>query len=148
MESLPWFWIWLILAALLCIGEMLTLSFFLLPFAVGAAVSAIASILGGDVLVQWILFIVVSIVSLVAMRPLVKRITKPVDGRTGVERLIGAVGEVIEGEAPQGLIRIRVEREEWNASTTDGSRPGPGSNVIVNGIDGTRLIVSERKAWQ
>jgi membrane protein implicated in regulation of membrane protease activity len=147
MESLPWFWIWLVLAAALCIGEMFTLSFFLLPFAIGAAVSAIAHILGADLLVQWILFVAVSVLALIALRPVVKRITKNVDGRTGAERLIGSVGEVIEGDAPQGLVRIRVEREEWNASVEDGSQLAIGTPVVVHKIDGTRLIVSERKGF-
>ena len=142
MEALPWFWIWVLLAAVLCIGEMFTLSFFLLPFAVGAAVTAIANVLGANVIVQWVIFVVVSVVALVALRPVARRITKPTNIRSGVERLIGSVGEVIEGQAPEGLIRIRVEREEWNASFEDGCRPDIGSKVKVIGVDGTRLIVT------
>ena len=141
MEALPWFWIWVLLAAILCIGEMFTLSFFLLPFAVGAIVTAIACVFGANIVVQWVLFIVVSVVALIALRPVARRITKPNTIRSGAERLVGSIGDVIEGQAPEGLIRIRVEREEWNASVEDCSQPSLGSKVKVIAIDGTRLIV-------
>ena len=147
MDALPWFWIWILLAALLFIGEMFSLSFFMLPFGVGAVVSAIANAFSADIVVQWVLFVVISIAALFALRPVANHLTKRSDVKSGVERLIGCVGEVIEGNAPEGLIRIRVEREEWNASLesggSGGSRLSIGSSVEVTGIEGTRLIVKE-----
>ena len=141
MEALPWFWVWIALAAILFIGEMFTLSFFLLPFAIGAAVAAIANVFGADLVVQWVLFILVSLVALIALRPVANRISNPVNVPSGAERLIGSVGEVIEGKAPEGLVRIRVEREEWNASVEDGGAVAIGSKVKVTAIEGTRLEV-------
>ncbi|MCL1798890.1 MAG: NfeD family protein [Eggerthellaceae bacterium] len=145
MEALPWFWIWVVLAAALCVGEMLTASFFLLPFAVGAGVAAITYALGGGLVAQWLLFIAVSLVALIALRPLANRISKNSGVKSGVERLIGSVGEVIDGQAPGGLVRIRVEREEWNAGTESGALPVIGSLVEVVAIEGTRLIVKEKQ---
>ncbi|MCL1891514.1 MAG: NfeD family protein [Coriobacteriia bacterium] len=141
MEALPWFWIWVILAALLCVGEMLTASFFLLPFGVGAIVAALAAVLGVPLFAQWLIFIVVSVIALFALRPLARRITKNTGVRSGAERLVGLVGEVIDGEAPGGLIRVRVDREEWNANVVDGSKPAVGAPMQVVAIDGTRLVV-------
>jgi len=141
MEALPWFWIWVMLAAGLCIGEMFSLSFYLLPFAVGALAAAIANVLGADLIVQWVLSVAVSIIALAALRPVAKRTTKSVKVRSGVERLIDSVGEVIEGNAPEGLLRIRVEREEWNAEIEGGGKASIGSKVRVTAIDGTRLMV-------
>ncbi|MCL2757113.1 MAG: NfeD family protein [Coriobacteriia bacterium] len=147
MDALPWFWIWVVLAALLCIGEMISLSFFMLPFAIGAAAAAILYAFGVDLLIQWIVFVLVSVAALVALRPVANRITRNTGVKSGVERLIGSIGEVIEGNPPEGLIRIRVEREEWNASVEGGAtaraRLSIGANVEVLAIDGTRLVVRE-----
>ncbi len=73
MEALPWFWIWIVAAAVLFIGEMLSLSFFLLPFAVGAVVAAVISVTGLDLVWQLVAFFAVSIVVLAALRPFARR---------------------------------------------------------------------------
>ena len=141
MEAFPWFWVWIALAAILCVGEMFTLSFFMLPFAIGAAVTAVANAFGANVAVQWVVFVLVSLVALAAMRPVANRITNPVTAPTGAERLVGSVGEVIAGKAPGGLVRVRVEREEWNANIEDGSELDIGAKVKVVALAGTRLTV-------
>ncbi|MDR2492833.1 MAG: NfeD family protein [Coriobacteriales bacterium] len=141
METLPWFWIWVVLAALLCIGEMLTTSFYLLPFAIGAGVAAIANVATGNLVLQWVLFVVVSVIALIAMRPLANRITRATKERSGVERLIGMGGEIVAEKAPAGLQRVRVEREVWNAAVRGGVLLAPGTHVTVVEIGGTYLVV-------
>jgi membrane protein implicated in regulation of membrane protease activity len=95
VEALPWFWIWIVLAAALCVGEMLTMSFFMLPFAAGAAVAAVACVLGAPLWLQFALLIAVSIIALAVLRPLASRITKNNVEKAGVDRLIGSTGVVI-----------------------------------------------------
>ena len=59
-----WSWGWLILAAVLLVGEMVTAGFFLIVFGIGAIGSFLVAVLGGSVLWQWITFLVVSALSL------------------------------------------------------------------------------------
>jgi membrane protein implicated in regulation of membrane protease activity len=141
MEALPWFWIWVVLAAALCVGEMFTAAFFMLPFAVGAAVSAVATALGAPLPLQWLLFIIVSVIALFLLRPFAKRMTIDTTKKSGVDRLIGSTGLIINGNAPEGEARARVDREEWNVLTEDGSVPQVGTRIRVRGVDGTHLIV-------
>jgi membrane protein implicated in regulation of membrane protease activity len=146
MDALPWFWIWVVLAAVLCVGEMFTLSFFLLPFAIGAVIAAVANLVGADLLWQWAIFVVASVIALAALRPVANRVTRETGMRTGSDRLVGVVGEVIEGSPPNGMLRVRADREEWNAQL-EGASPEPsqapdvGAAVEVVAIEGTRLIV-------
>jgi membrane-bound ClpP family serine protease len=59
----------------------------------------------------------------------------------GANRLIGAVGKVLEAVEPihdQG--RVKVETEEWRA-TADVSRIEEGTTVQVIAVRGTRLVV-------
>ena len=144
MYALPWFWIWVVLAALLYVGEMLAASFFLLPFAIGATVSALASFFGADLWLQWLLFVLVSVFALVALRPLAKRLTaKAQPGKSGVDRLIGMTGHIVEGSTPSGEMRARVDREVWNVTLEPTRRLPVDTPVKVLRVDGVHLVVEE-----
>ena len=65
-------WLW-ILAALVCgIVEVMSVSFVFLMFAIGALAAGIAGAFGASLTIQVIVFVVVSIVLLVAARPFLK----------------------------------------------------------------------------
>ncbi len=53
---------WIIIAGICFIGEMLTTGFFLLWFGVGASVSAVLNYLGFDPMIQFIAFILISLI--------------------------------------------------------------------------------------
>jgi membrane protein implicated in regulation of membrane protease activity len=132
------------LAAALYVGEMLTATFFLLPFGIGATFALAANLLGLDLAFQWILFVAASIVALVVLRPLVKRLTANAEQtKSGVDRLIGMTGHIIEGNAPSGENRARVAREVWNVSTEAGDRLAVDTPVKVLRVDGVHLVVEE-----
>lgn len=137
-----WFWVWVLLAAILIIAEMFTASFFLLPFAIGAAAAALLEYLGADVAWQWIAFIGVSGAMLVLLRRYANRLTHEQPVRTGVDRLLGLPGTVIETIDPESAAgRVRVEREEWRAESSSGEKIPSGTQVTVERVVGTRLIV-------
>jgi membrane protein implicated in regulation of membrane protease activity len=123
---------------------MLTTTFFLLPFGVGATLAFVANILGLELWLQWVVFVVVSIVALIVLRPLVKRLTANAEQvKSGVDRLIGMTGHIIEGNAPSGENRARVAREVWNVATETGNQLAVDTPVKVLRVDGVHLIVEE-----
>jgi membrane protein implicated in regulation of membrane protease activity len=139
-----WQWVWLGTAVLFALGEMANPgSFFLLPFAIGAAVAAVLAILGVPVAVGWAAFVIISVGSLFALRPLAQRLDRgeTVEG-IGAKRLIGEQGSVIEaigGAGDLGLVRIN--REEWRAETVEGTSLEAGAPVRVVEVRGTRVVV-------
>ena len=140
-----WRWIWLAAAVVFGLGEMATVgSFFLLPFALGALVAALLAFAGVGLGLEWLAFIVVSVGSLVALRPIVRRLDRdePTEG-IGAKRLIGQPALVLEdikgGIHELGLVRIH--REEWRAESVDGSPVTAGSTVRVVDVRGTRVVV-------
>jgi membrane protein implicated in regulation of membrane protease activity len=144
MSALPWFWIWLVLAAALYIGEMISLTFFLLPFGIGASVAFLSVLFGAEVWLQWVLFVVVSIVALIALRPAYKHLVHKADkAKVGVDRLIGMTGKIIEGNAPSGEMRARVAREVWNVSTDGDDTYAVDTRVKVLRVEGVHLIVEK-----
>lgn len=140
-----WRWVWLVAMAVFAVGEMATPgSFFLAPFAVGAFVAAILAFAGVSVAVEWIVFIAVSIATLLAMRPLARRLDRDaVDHGVGSRRLAGTratVVRAIPGGDDLGL--VRVDREEWRAQSADGTPIPAGATVRVAEVQGTRLLVA------
>ena len=59
-----WRWLWLGMAVVLGVGEMVTSGFFMLPFAIGAGVAAVLAWIGVSVPLQLAAFIVTSVVAL------------------------------------------------------------------------------------
>lgn len=139
MDNELWRWIWIAAAFVFGVGEVFTAGFFILPFAVGAVVAAILAWLNVAVGIQWAAFLVISLLALIGLRRLA-----PADEpqpSVGANRLIGAVGKVLEAVEPihdQG--RVKVETEEWRA-TADIDRIEGGTTVRVIAVRGTRLVV-------
>jgi len=140
-----WRWIWLAATAVFAIGEMATPgSFFLAPFAAGALVASLLAFAGVSVLVEWIVFIVVSVAMLALLRPLSKRLDREaLDHGVGSRRLIGRRATVLR-TIPAGdeVGMVRVDREQWRAQSIDGTPIPEGIAVRIADVQGTRVIVA------
>lgn len=142
-----WRWIWLVAAAVFVVGEMAVAgSFFLAPFAAGAAVAAILAFADIGLAAEWAAFVGVSVATFASLRPLARRLDagEPTEG-IGAKRLIGQTATVLEAipSGPHELGLVRVHREEWRAETIDGSPVPAGSVVQVVEQRGTRLVVTQ-----
>ena len=105
-------WIlWVVAAGAFGIGEMLTTSFFLAPFAVGAALAAAVDGAGAGGLPAWIVFVVVSLLTLLVMRPIaISHLKVPPQIRTGAAALIGKSAMVLETDRQPRGRRLREDR--------------------------------------
>jgi membrane protein implicated in regulation of membrane protease activity len=138
-----WRWVWTVMAIGMGVGEMFTAGFFLLPFAIGAAASAILAWAGvGDLLSQALVFFGVSAVSFAYLRRYVQRQDAMEQPRVGANRWAGATGLVLaEIDANLGTGMVRIDGEEWRATTDSGERLQPGTQVVVREVRGARLVV-------
>jgi membrane protein implicated in regulation of membrane protease activity len=136
--------IWLIVAVLFGVGEIVTLGFFLAPFAGGALVAALVSAAGGGDIASWISFLVVSVVLLAALRPIARRhLKQPPRLRTGTAALVGRTGTVVERVAGDAGC-VRIEGEIWTARPFDEDQVfEPGARVQVLEIRGATALVAE-----
>lgn len=137
-----YWWIWFILAGLFAIFEIFTAGFFMLWFAVGAAVAGFLALLGAGIIWQWVVFIVVSGILIAVSRRFAERITKKQPPGIGADRFIGKIGIVLEDiNNIENVGRVRIDKDEWRAdSETDDVIP-KGTRVIVTRLDGTHLVV-------
>ncbi|MGX6448929.1 NfeD family protein [Patulibacter sp. S7RM1-6] len=137
--------VWLIVAVALGAGEVLTLSLFLGPFALGAGGAAATAALGGDLAPQLLVFAVVTIVTLLAVRPVARRhLRQPSTMRTGTAALVGRTATVVRAlDGPERAGQVRLNGEVWTARSA-GLDPVPeGETVTVLEIDGATVVVAD-----
>lgn len=134
---------WLIGLIVFLIIEIITLGLTTIWFAGGALVAFIASLLGMPVIVQIILFFVVSFVLLFFTRPLIQKHLNNSREKTNVNSMIGKEGKVIEAvDNFNGKGRIFVNGMEWSARAEQEDLMIPAdSRVIIKEIQGVKAIV-------
>lgn len=133
---------WIIALVVLIVVEAVTAQMVTIWFAAGAVGAIVAERLGAEVWVQWVVFVAVSAVALIATRPLVKKITKAKVQPTNADRCIGMVAVVTEEiNNVEGRGQVHVNGVTWTARSLDGSIFKKGERVIVERIDGVKLIV-------
>lgn len=137
----PWIW-WLVAAAALALVEIGTTTLVVGMFAVGALGAAGTDALGGNILAQAVVFTLLSVLSLVVLRPLAtSQLRVPIATRTGTEALIGRQAMVLERIDASGG-RVKLGGEIWSARSYDPRLPiEPGRSVDVVSIDGATAVV-------
>ncbi len=139
-----WRWVWLGAAVILGIGEMITAGLFMLPFAIGAAAAAVLAFFNVAVWVQVMVFLATSIAALWGMRRFAWRDKEP-QHPVGANRYVDATGTVTEAvDRIAGTGRVRLETEQWRATTDLDDAIAIGTEVRVVDVRGARLVVEPR----
>jgi membrane protein implicated in regulation of membrane protease activity len=143
---MPGWVIWIVAACVLAVGEMLTLGFFLAPFAVGAALAGLADAVGAGTAVSFAVFLVTSGLLLLLVRPIARAHRRlPPATRTGTAALIGRRAIVLERIAnDEGVGCVRVDGEVWTARAYDDDDIiDEGARVHIVEIRGATALVAE-----
>ncbi|MGI9097681.1 MAG: NfeD family protein [Solirubrobacteraceae bacterium] len=138
--------LWILLAVVLAAGEIMSPSFFLAPFAIGALLGGLTAATGAGAVVAMIVFLVSSGLLLGFARPIARRhLRTPAQLRTGTAALIGRtaiVTERVDNDAPSGAVKL--DGEVWTARAyEDGDIIEAGRRVHVVEIKGATALVSE-----
>jgi membrane protein implicated in regulation of membrane protease activity len=136
--------IWLIAAGVLGVGEMHQGAFYLAPFALGAALAAIVSLLGAGAALSVVVFVAASAVVFGTLRPVARRHRQlPPSIRTGAAALVGRPAIVLERIAnDEGVGCVRIGGEVWTARSYDDDEVfDAGERVEVVEIRGATALV-------
>ncbi|WP_329298880.1 NfeD family protein [Streptomyces sp. NBC_00659] len=137
-----WVW-WLVGAAGLGIPLVVTAMPEFGMLSVGAVAAAVAAGLGGGVVIQVLVFVVVSVALIAVIRPIAARhrAQRP-ELATGIDALKGRQAIVLERVDSSGAGRIKLGGEIWSARALDGAQAYEvGQEVDVVDIDGATAIV-------
>ncbi|MFE1247528.1 NfeD family protein [Streptomyces sp. NPDC058735] len=140
----PWL-IWLIVAGVLAVAEIFTLTAALGMLSAAALVTSGAAALGLPVPFQFLVYAVVAGVTVLFLRPVaVRHLRPPPTARFGVEALVGRTAYVVTRVTGAGG-RVRIDGEEWTARSYDETLViEPGTAVDVMEISGTTAFVYPR----
>ena len=140
------YYYWLIAAIVLVILEIMTAGFGVICFAIGAAFSALVSGLGGSLTWQVVVFVVVSMLAFIFLRPVVIRFLdkKSKNVKTNADALIGRKGVVSECiDAEQHTGRVAIDGDDWKAISEDGSVIEKGTDVEIIKLDSIIVTVKQ-----
>lgn len=140
-------YIWVAVLILTVALEAFTLNLTSVWFSVGALVALIFASVGLSPLVQMLVFVVVSALLLVLVRPLTRKFLRVRGEKTNADRIIGqsaVVTVAIDNALSQGEIKLM--GQFWSARTSDGQRVDAGETVLILSIAGVKAIVEKASA--
>ena len=133
-------WIAISIGALLI--ELLTPSALIsIWFAVGGVIGAVASLVHLPIEVQIACFAIVSIVSMLIVRPIASRYLRGNTVATNVDRFLGENAEVIQMIKKNEWGQVKVNNTIWHAVSIDGEEIEEHAMVKVLAIEGAKLLV-------
>ena len=138
---------WLVLFVLLLIVEIMTMGLTTIWFAGGALIAFLINFLEVDAWIQVVVFLLVSILLLVLTRPIAMKFFNQDRQKTNVDSIVGQKALVIEAfDAIRGIGRVEVNGMEWLAKVeTPENQLGVGERVVIEGIQGVKLIVKKEE---
>ena len=138
-------YVWLIVFIVLTAIEMATFQLVTIWFAVGAVAAFITSLFSTSLEIQLIVFLAVSMLLLILVRPIAGRFLQTKTVKTNVDSLIGDYATVTARiHNQEGLGKAVIRGQEWTAAAEkDDEIIEAGSRVVVTGIRGVKLIVAK-----
>lgn len=137
---------WLIAMIALFIVEAATVNLVTLWFAFGALAALVTSLLGGELWLQIVIFIAVTIITLIPTRKLAKKyFNKNHHQATNSDMVIGkdcSVVEDIDNLLSTGAVKCM--GREWTARSESGEKMTAGETVTAVAIEGVKLIVRKK----
>ena len=141
---ISWWVVWLVIAIIMLVIEVVTTGLATLWFAVGALVAMVMDLCGAPLVAQIAVMAGVSIICFVLcmiwIKPKLESLRKKNIQRTNADRLIGRDGIVIVPlNRTEGKGQVKIDGQVWSAKAdTDIAE---GIRVTVKSIEGVKLVV-------
>lgn len=134
---------WLIVAGIFFIFEMITTGFLVFWLGVGALIALLVSFFTSNLFVQTAIFVITSIILILATKPLTDKFSKKDTVPTNVYTLKGKKGIVIEEINPtDGKGQIKVGGEIWSAICDENVVIPKHSEIEIVRIQGVKAYVT------
>lgn len=136
MEQLS---IWFLLGIIFLITEMLTGTFVLIFFALGAFAAAIvAAVQGATILMEVVIFAAVSILGAIFLRGHLQR---KFLSKINIKADMGKQIKIDQNILPHQQARITYQGASWLATNLDSNEIKQNDHVVIVGIDGNVLLI-------
>ena len=138
--------VWLVLLIVFAVAEAATVGLTSVWFAIGSLGALICALLGGNIWLQVGMFIVLSLVCLLALRPLAKKYLNSRVEPTNADRVIGQEARVTQAiDNIQGTGSVTIGGITWTARSEHDTPIPAGAMVRVLRIEGVKVMVEKVK---
>lgn len=138
--------IWLVLMVIFLVTEASTSALVSIWFAAGSFVALLIAVLGLSVWFQILIFLIVSVIILILSKPFVQQHVNQKVVKTNADRVIGALGTVTEDiDNIKGTGQVNILGQHWSALSENNEVIPKGTIVIVQKIQGVKLLVTIKK---
>lgn len=136
--------IWLIIAGICVIIEIMTVGFLIFWFALGALLAMVVSFFTDNIIIQTSVFVISSTILIFATKPFVKKFANNKNAiQTNVYSTVGKTGIVTKDiDSMQALGQVKVGGEVWSAIGLDDINIPQGTEVEIKEIKGVKAIVA------
>lgn len=143
---MDWIWIWVAVVAVSLVVEFTTMEMVSLWTAIGGVVSLILSAFDVRPEIQLVVFFVVSIGLLLALRKVaIKYLLKNNNQKVGTDRIIGSSVKLLTEITPEKDGSVKVNGVIWTA-TIDGSETIAENTIVeIVEIRGNKFIVRKKE---
>ncbi len=138
--------IWLVIAGVCLVIEIMTAGFLVFWLAIGALISMIVSLFTDSILIQTAVFVISSAILIFATKPFVKKFAKTKNVKTNAFSIIGQNGIVTkEIDSINAKGQVKIDGETWSAVGKDDMDIPKGTEVEVLEIKGVKAVVTPVK---
>ena len=136
--------IWLIIAGICIIIEIMTVGFLIFWFAIGALLAMVVSLFTDNIIIQTSVFVISSTLLIFATKPFVKKFAQNKNAiQTNVYSTVGKIGIVTKDiDSIQSIGQVKVGGEVWSAVGLDDINIPQGTEVEIKEIKGVKAIVA------
>ena len=139
-------YVWLILAGVFVIGEVLTSGFLIFWLSLGSLIAMVVSFFTDNIIIQTTVFLISSVILILATKPLVKKFANTKTVKTNAEAIIGKKGLVTKDiDSIRATGQVKIDGELWSAIGKDDMDIKKGTEVEVEKIKGVKVIVTPIK---
>lgn len=134
---------WLAAMVVFLAAEAGTVTLISIWFALGALGAILVALLGGGLMLQITVFLLLATILLLSLRGIVRRHIRPRISKTNIDSVIGATGIVLSPvDNIAALGQVQVNGVEWSARSSGGTQIPAGTLVRVDKIEGVKVFVS------
>ena len=139
-------YMWLILAGVFVIGEVLTSGFLIFWLSLGSLIAMVVSFFTDNIIIQTTVFLISSVILILATKPLVKKFANIDTVKTNAFSIIGKKGIVTKDiSSINSTGQVKVDGEIWSAISKDDIDILKGTEVEITNIKGVKVIVTPIK---
>ncbi len=141
----PQFIVMIVVWAMVVIGAIIiefeTANLVSIWFSAGGLAGLLCAIFEVPIWIQFIVFVGITLIFVIATRPFVKKISDNQTILTNADRYVGMQGVITKAIKPGEKGEIRIEFQDWPAISKNERAFEVGEKAVIIGIVGNKMIV-------